>query len=337
MSKATLVSVVIATFNRCDVLGITLEKLAGQTLGPENFEVIVVDDGSTDKTEEAAESWIRSMPYELRYLRHSNRGPGYTQNRGIREARSNIIVLIADDIQPCGEFLEQHVKTHTANPGDNIAVLGKAVQSPELPQSIIHKYWDPFMYYRFDGKRELDGVFFFACNISVKKNFLLQNGMYKERKGAAHEDVELGYRLGRKGLRIFYNERAIAFHYHIETLSKACRRAYERGRNFDMLSENIPKPFIFSLYHICSPEAGFKAVAKMLPREIPRRILFNRLTVGFFWRPLLERAESSALAAVFANGITYRGTIHYHQRVGYSDMKRERRQMLKKERASSEK
>lgn len=131
--------------------------------------------------------------------------------------------------------------------------------------------------------------------------------MYKEAKGAAHEDIELGYRLRQKGLRIIYNDQALADHYHVVTLSNACRRAYERGLNFHMLSENIPKSFIFPLYHICSLEAGLKAFVKMLPREAPRVVLFNRWSVNFFWLPILRRAENSFFASLFASRIAYRG------------------------------
>ncbi len=128
-----------------------------------------------------------------------------------------------------------------------------------------------------------------------------------------------------KGLRTIYSEHALAYHYHPETLTSACRRAYERGLNFDMLSENIPKSFIFPLYHYCSLQAGLKAFMQMLPREVGRKFLFNKFSVDHFWLPILQSAETNRIARLFANGITFRGTIHYHMRKGYKALKNKQR------------
>jgi GT2 family glycosyltransferase len=325
MVSHSVISVVIATFNRCAVLKTTLDKLKQQSLPPENFEVIVMDDGSRDNTSAMIGSLASSMPYALRYYRHENRGPGYTQNRGIREAKSDIVLLIADDIWATPSLLESHMTSHKEHPGENTAVLGRVMQSQELPQTTIQKHWDPFGFDRFRGKEFIDSIYFYACNISFKKSFMLEHGLFKERTGASHEDVELGYRLWQKGLRILYNESALAYHYHEETLSTACKRAYERGFKFDLLSENLPKYYIFPAYKIFSREAGLSAMLRMLPHEILRQCLFNTLFVNAFWLPILRHAESSRLASLFANNITYRGTIFHHIRKGFKDAKRKRK------------
>jgi GT2 family glycosyltransferase len=311
-----LISVVIATFRRCDVLKVTLERLTDQTASTDTFDVLVVDDGSPDGTAETVESLKARVPYELTYLWHENRGPGYTQNRGIREASGDLVLLMADDIWATPDLVERHLKAHAEYPQQYIAVLGKVLQSPEMPQTVVQRHWDPFHYDRLEGMQKLDGVHFFACNISIKKNFMLEHGLFRERAGAAHEDIELGYRLGQVGLEIIYDEKALAYHYHPETLEGICRRAYERGVNFDMLSGNVPEDYILPLYKVLSPRAGLKTFLKMLPREIPRTCVFNTVSVRYFWLPVLARAEKSGLAALFANEYTYRGLVGYHFRLG---------------------
>jgi len=330
MSDKPVLSVVIATYNRCNTLTETLKRLAKQSLIGEKFEVIVVDDDSPDQTREIVNSLIPSMPYSLRYLHHKNQGPGFSQNRGIKAAHSDLIVMIVEDIWVTPQFLEQHLKTHTEYPQLHIAVLGKVLKSSQLPPTIMHKYWDPFRYDVLEGKHELDSVYFFGCNISFKKQFFLENGMFRHRGAIAHEDIELGYRLGQKGLRIIYNKDALAYHFHPETLEGACQRAYERGRNFDVLSENIPKSYIFPLYHIFTLQAGLWGCLKMLPREIVRRILFNRFTVNSFWIKILNYAEANPVAALFASNITFRGTVNYHMRLGFNDLKKKRNKALHK-------
>ena len=317
-----LISVVIATFNRCDVLMVTLDKLRKQTVPSKDFEVLVVDDGSTDLTPEMVNRIIPSLPYSLRFFRHENRGPGFTQNRGIKEASSNIVLLIADDIWATSDLLVQHLETHLEYPEEYYAVLGTVKQSTELPDTVLLRNWDPFGFDRFKDKKFLESIFFYACNISVKKDFLIKNGMFLEKKGAAHEDVELGYRLGKKGLKIIYNERAQAYHFHHETFINACKRAYERGINFNILTETIEKSYILPVYKIFSFEAGIPTAIKMLPHEVLRQCLFNKLLVNYFWIPLLSRAESNFFASLFATNITYRGTIFYHLRKGIKDSKK---------------
>lgn len=315
------ISVVIATYNRADVLRVTLDKLAKQSLSSKLFEVIVVDDGSSDRTDTMMKSLVGTMPYCLKFFRHENRGPGYTENRGIKIAQSDLILLIADDIWPFPSLLEEHLKIHKEHPEDYFAVLGKVQQSPQLPSTVIQNNWDPFLYNRFEGLKEVESIYFYACNISVKKKFLLENGMFKERKGAAHEDAELGYRLGQKGLQILYNGHAMADHHHEETLERMCKRAYERGKNFDMLSDNVLKSYVFPIYKIASLEAGWKVFLKMLPRELLRLFFFNYSTVTFLWLPVLAHADESKLAELLAFPLIYRGVNGYFLRKGYKDLR----------------
>lgn len=324
------VSVVIATYKRRDVLQKTLEQLTHQTYPADRFEVIVVDDGSDDGTSEMVEGMIPLVPFTLTYLWHANRGPGATENRGIRAARGPIVILLADDIHPTPALVESHATYHRQHPEPHIAALGRVVQSPDLPETVFQKNWDPFKYYEIDGETELPYWKFWACNISVKRQFLLDHGLFQEWKGAAHEDVELGFRLSRNGLRIFYNPSALAHHYHVETLEAAARRAYERGLNWSYIERNIPDPQIYVKYHILNRRTARHYVATFrnlsnaaLPpsdRNLPlllfkhavRWIVFNRVSVSMFWMRLLPRAENNSLVAAMVNPYFYRGAVFYH-------------------------
>lgn len=323
-------SVIVTTYNRHRMVRKILERLDQQTLPVEQFEVIVADDESPDDTPAMVAEMATKVRYPLRFLRHKNAGPGATQNMGIKAAEREIVLLMADDIIPEPELLAEHMKSHREYPGDEYAVLGKALQSPELPATALHKVWDPFQYQRFEGRKEIEGFYFFGCNISVKKAFLLANGMYHERRGIAHEDIELGYRLWKKGLKIIYNPAAFAWHEHDEALDRICTRAYERGQNFDLLADNLPPEFVFPLYKIMSLSAGVGPCLRMLPRECGRFALFNGPMVKLFWLPVLRRADTNPLAAKLAKGVAYRGVSGYYLRKGYRDKLRERNRLSSK-------
>ena len=324
------VSVVIATFRRRDVLRKTLERLSNQTYPASQFEVIVVDDGSEDGTREMVEATMPTVPFSLSYLWHQNRGPGATENRGIRAARGEVVILLADDIHPTPVLVERHAAFHRDRPEPAVAALGRVIQSPDLPETVFQKNWDPFKYYELDGATELPYWKFWACNISVKRDFLLEHGLFREWKGAAHEDVELGYRLSRHGLRIFYNSEALAHHYHVETLEAAARRAYERGRNWTYIEHHVPDPQIYVKYHILNWRtlkhhvATFRNLsASVLPpedrnlplllfKQLVRSLVFNRVSVPLFWMPVLAKAETSRFLAAVVNPYLYSGAVFYH-------------------------
>jgi glycosyltransferase involved in cell wall biosynthesis len=91
------VSIVVPTRNRCEMLGALLDSLAAQTLDPARFEVIVVDDASTDGTAEAVERLAAQVPYKLRLLRHTGAGPAAARNRGWRVATGPYVAFTDDD------------------------------------------------------------------------------------------------------------------------------------------------------------------------------------------------------------------------------------------------
>ena len=333
MGEKCKLSVVVATYNRSETIVKTLEHLAKQTLDPELFEVIVVDDGSPDDTEQVVKSMVGTLPFSLRYIRHENHGPGYTQNRGIENAKYGILVLIADDIFLEPGALQAHLDDHQAHPEPNIAVLGKVLQSPSLSQTVFLKKWDPFKFRLLEGMRELPYYLFWACNISAKKDFLLENGLYDENTGragaAAHEDVELGYRLWKKGLRILYNKEAWGYHYHRVTLEGTLRRQYERGINWHEFRAKIDRPDLTVRYHIMNSRTikdHIETFTKgpndligidrypviLIFRQLIRVVVFNYLTVHLCWIPLMKAAERKKWLARFMHTQLYRGVISYH-------------------------
>jgi glycosyltransferase involved in cell wall biosynthesis len=333
-------SVVLATYSRADVLLRNLECLARQTLPAEAFEVIVVDDGSPDRTEAVCREFVSRAPYKLTYLRHDNQGPGFTQNRGIREAKAPLILLIADDILLEGGALEAHLAAHSRYGDRRVAVLGNVRQSPELPATTFQRKWDPFELGRLPAHEELPYSMFWACNISIDRTFMLECGMFNEQRGpagaAAHEDVEVGHRLSRHGLRLVHEPAALGYHFHPETLETAIARSYQRGQNWDAAFKRMPNPelvvrqrlhgfrTLIALRRALSERRrhflpGDRDVGRLMVELAFRTLLFNRLTVPAFWLPLLNAAERHQALAAWMHPRFYRGVIVHYFRQGYRD------------------
>ncbi len=161
---------------------------------------------------------------------------------------------MADDIFLAPGSLRAHLEQHVANPELPVAVLGKVVQSPDLTQTVFLRKWDPFRFNELEDLKELPAYRFFAMNISVKRDFLLRNGMYLEHRGrggaSCMEDLELGIRLKNYGLRLLYSKAALASHYHVMTLDQAITRWYERGLNYGEFRRHAPMPELTVYFHV---------------------------------------------------------------------------------------
>jgi GT2 family glycosyltransferase len=339
MDKMPKLTVVMPSLNRAETIGRTLEYLAKQDLDPDAFEVILIEDGNTEATRRAVEAAMPLLPYELTFMQNDgHRGPGYTENRGLRAARAPIVLLLADDVFLQPGALRAHLESHERNPEPQVAVLGQVLQSPELTQSVFLHHWDPFGFRDLGSAEEVPWYMFWACNISVKRDFLLENAMFREHRGraadgrgsggAAHEDVELGHRLREHGLRILYNRDAWGFHYHVYTLERAIQRYYERGINWGEFYKYVPDPELLVQNHVLAPHTlrayvsvfrrpnslrgSERSLAWQLVRHAIFLVLFNRVTAPLVWKPLMDRAETNPLVAKTMSRPLYRAFLYYH-------------------------
>jgi glycosyltransferase involved in cell wall biosynthesis len=223
-------SVIIPTYNREKVLAKALEAYLVHTSPQQIHELLVVDDGSTDGTESMVSEFGRRSPFPIRYFRQPNRGPGTARNLGIREARSNVILLTDSDIIPEHDLVAEHLEWHKRNPQIEAAVLGYVTWSPEIEATPFMRWYGEdgalFRYRSLRGRTgEVGCHFFYTCNLSLKTEFLRTRGQFDEDfKGAGYEDLELGYRLNKLGMKLLYNSAAIGYHYQRFSFEEACRK-----------------------------------------------------------------------------------------------------------------
>ena len=227
------VSVVIPTFNRWECLERTLEALAGQTRRPD--EVIVVDDGSTDGTWESLWAWRSRNGERLAVLplRQPNKGPGQARNVGVVQAHGDLVVFIGDDTVPEHDFVEAHLRRHI-EVAERCAVVGftdwdrKGVHvTPFL--EFVNTNGEQFAYGRFSDGDDLTFNCFYTSNVSVPRAALGERPFDPAFTFAAWEDAELGYRLTKMGVRLYYLEAARARHYHPMTMRSFLRRQRRVG------------------------------------------------------------------------------------------------------------
>jgi len=239
-------SVIIPTYNRKDILKKCLNALFSQTYPQSEYEIIVVDDGSTDGTEELVRTIINDSPCTLRYFKQRNKGPAAARNVGIKNSNGEIILFIGDDIISTPTLVEEHIKWHKEYPDSNVAVLGYITWSPEVKITPFMKWLEnggpQFHFWQISHKVDVDTKdYFYTSNISMKRKFLLENnGFFDEDfPYAAFEDIELGYRLKKKGMILKYNKEAIGYHYHYISLDDCCKRMIRVGESSLIMAKKL--------------------------------------------------------------------------------------------------
>jgi glycosyltransferase involved in cell wall biosynthesis len=233
VSDRPLISVVIPTYQRAPLLERSLESLTEQTLPRQEFEVVVVDDGSSDWTASVCDRLGGDLP--LRYFRIENSGISAAKNLGLFTSQAPLVLFFDDDDLADPELLEAHVEAHRAHPQENIAVLGHTTWAPELEITPVMEYVTEigqllFSYPSIEDGEMLDHTYFWGGRSSCKRSFLAQHGTFHQDFPAIIEDIELGFRLAKHGFAVVHARSAKSFMVRPVTFDEFAPRCVKRGR-----------------------------------------------------------------------------------------------------------
>lgn len=221
-----LVSVVMPTYNRKKVLEQTLLAYDRQSFSPEEFEVIVIDDGSSDGTEEMV---LRlKVSYPLIYIKQINQGSAVARNTGVKKARGEVILFVDDDGLPHIDFVKEHYLAHQKK--ERIIVRGPIINTSCL--EVRDREILPWLHFSMN--------FFCTANVSIKMKSFLETGFFDPRF-RRRQDAEYGVRLRKIGIRRIFNLRAIVYHYKPRmSVESICQWAVEEGKNAAFLFYTHP-------------------------------------------------------------------------------------------------
>lgn len=204
------ISVVIPTHQRSNLLAPLLDALKAQSLPADRFEVIFVDDCSTDDTVQQLERRITDMPFEMRVLRtHSNRGPAVARNIGWRNARADLFAFLDDDCTPDRNWLEAGLAALLDNPG--AGVIQGRTEAPEAEYALPNITGGPPDWYVWRIVRE-STPYFEALNIFYRREAFEETGGFDEEIGWWGEDTAAGWRVLEGGWTRDFAHDALAIH-----------------------------------------------------------------------------------------------------------------------------
>jgi glycosyltransferase involved in cell wall biosynthesis len=256
-------SIVIPTFNSLASLKKCLSSLCNQTLNKEDFEVIVVDDGSTDGTLRYLKQISSTIGINFRYASQSHKCPAEARNLGVKISRANIIAFIDADCiakENWGEEILKEFEEIT----EIVGIEGKTIADEKV---------NPFSF----GVVSEEGGGYYTCNIAYKREVLEKvKGFDKEFK--SQEDLDLAWRILKYG-KIKFSPNVIVIHpTYIPTLNQRVKKLYRLYWEFKLYKKHPEK------YN----QERKKGIPKFLRKLklTPIRVIILSVIIGEFFHKL---------------------------------------------------
>ncbi|MHB2018449.1 MAG: glycosyltransferase family 2 protein [Candidatus Xenobia bacterium] len=267
MTRHPRLTVQMCTYNRKGMLMQALQALFNQSLPHDQYEIVLVDDGSSDGTREAVAAL--TPPCGFKYCWQENSGLSKGRNHGIREASGEIVLFIDDDIVAHRDLLLEHVRWHDRHPKH--VIRGWVNHTEHVTQDTTPKF----------TLADISTAFFWTSNVSVGRQWLLEAGMFDEEfREYGWEDLELGMRLKKLGLQMKYNKAAIVYHqkprWTLQDVPKMLRQAQAKARTALIFVRKHPTwrvrlatgldPLHFGLHRVLNPGGmGERLWRRLLP------------------------------------------------------------------------
>jgi glycosyltransferase involved in cell wall biosynthesis len=292
------ITVILCTYNRCQSLIQILEDVAASRLGNSvEWEVLVVDNNSTDRTREVVEDFCSRWPDRFRYLFEPQQGKSYALNAGVREARGDVLAFVDDDVRVGPTWLEN--LTAALDHGKWAGAGGRTL----LPGTFSPPEWMTME--GSDHHGDILAALFdlglepcelnrppYGANMAFRREMFEKHGLFRTDLGPQpgneirSEDTEFGRRLMAAGENLRYEPSAVAYHpVHENRIQKNffLRWHFDFGRA--MVREWEFGPDILGISRCCF--TFFKFVGTVLPRAIlrwmvnvnPRRRFFRKCQV----------------------------------------------------------
>jgi glycosyltransferase involved in cell wall biosynthesis len=238
-----LVSVIIPTYNRQDSVLQLLESLREQTMDPENYEVIVIDDGSTSGT---LGKNLNKFPSQYKYIWQDNQGATIARNNGAINSRGRILVFIDDDVTISPKSLQDLLDV--CNQEKRVIALGSIVSRNKNTESVFTRIAvsndSLFPNRRLNNDQAIS---FIDCNtqvLAIKREHFFELEMLQDPTGGwpNWDDVDFGYRAHKAGFQFVRVKDAKGVHWDnsLLDLDSTSLRWYRASKSAVRLFKKYP-------------------------------------------------------------------------------------------------
>jgi glycosyltransferase involved in cell wall biosynthesis len=258
-------SIVIPTYNRLPILQKCVRALEVQALDAQtvtDYEIVVVDDGSTDGTIE----WLKTSTTELPHVKiyeQAHQGASAARNLGVERATGDTIIFIDSDLVVTPTFLQSHadalLQGQKTLGNDQLFTYGAVINTAnfEDPTSESYKIMD------------FSNAYFATGNVAIARHWLIEVGLFDLGFSLyGWEDLELGVRLKDRGIKMIKCPAAVGYHWH---------PAFSLDRIPRLIEQEIERGKMGVVFYQKHPTFDVKMMVQM---TIFHRILWNILSIG---------------------------------------------------------
>ncbi len=237
------VSIIIPCYNTGETIGRTLRAFCNQAVPAEDYEIIVVDDCSTDNT--ATEIGREAGVPQIIFIQNPvNKGRAETRNIALDRACGEIVIFSDGDTIPCNDYLRGHLEGHQRYPEDRYVVLGAAAMPEDLeitPLMYLGNVVQAMSSAEYVSDDPYDWLHFSTLNVSLKRRFLNNvrfdgSSFRRDQENATElpgfEDTELAQRLAKRGMKLVYRPTIRAYHYHFRSPDEYIDKVLGYGKRF---------------------------------------------------------------------------------------------------------
>ncbi|MBD2562767.1 MULTISPECIES: glycosyltransferase family 2 protein [Nostoc] len=232
VGETVFFSVVIPTYNRQPILEKCLRALEVQKLSQPSsvtdYEIVLVDDGSTDGTLEWLAVHKEEFPH-VRWFQQDHAGPSAARNLGVEQALGDTIIFIDSDLVVLDNFLQAHAEALVQGKeklgSDRFFTYGAVINTCNFHNPTVEPY----------KVTDFSAAFFATGNVAIPKHWLEKAGLFDTRfQLYGWEDLELGVRLKQLGLKLIKCPEAVGYHWHppfnLEQIPRLIDQEIQRGR-----------------------------------------------------------------------------------------------------------
>lgn len=216
-----LYSVIVPAYNASVTIERCLNSLENQSIPKEVYEVILIDDGSTDRTSDIAKQ------FPIKYFWQKNQGPATARNRGAKEARGEIILFTDADCVPQINWIEEMVR-----PFDDQKIMAVKGTYKTAQKSLTARFAQVEFEERFEMLKKVESIDMVdTYSAGYRRSvFISLEGFDPSFPVANNEDTELSYKMSQAGYKMVFNPNAVVYHLnHPDSIKRYVRLKFWRG------------------------------------------------------------------------------------------------------------
>lgn len=236
MKDQIIISIVLATYNRVELLKHQIDCLLNQSFDDKHFEIIIINDGSTDETEVYVKSLMNEYP-QISYFLQNNKGPAAARNLGVSHAKGEIIAFTDDDCLASTDWLQNIYNIFKDL--EILAIQGRTLSDKTIITPMTHQVINEF------GDTSIP-----TCNAAYRKNVFLKAGGFDEGFPFQNEDADLAWRVREMGKVIFAPEVLMIHPPRTDSFTKNAKKMKNYISEFMLFHKN---PQLYKKYRFSSP------------------------------------------------------------------------------------